>query len=216
MKSLEPFSFRTHECRRELDELAEHLDRHSILNERRDVLPFFRDRKHLSAFLGSYVTYFSRFDRIAFEYDVFGDFKADLVIGDSESKRYLFVEFEDANPSSIFDKKAGKATPEWSSRFDKGFNQLVDWFWKLSDMRQTRDFSNRFGSNVVDIYGMLVIGRMKDLDQREKDRFRWRRTKVLVDTTHIICVTYDELLKDLDNRLKYSELAYKAGIGDKG
>ena len=208
MKSLEPFAFNPLTCREELRELADHLQENTVLHERRHVLPFFRERKHLSVFLGSYITYFSSFDRIAFEYDLFGDFKADLVVGDSQSGRYLLVEFEDANPKSIFESKKGKATPEWSTRFEKGYSQLIDWFWKLSDMKQTREFMNRFGPEVVDFYGMLVVGRMGDLEQKERDRLRWRRSRVLVDTTRIICITYDELLKDLDNRLRYSELAF--------
>ena len=208
MKSLDSFTFNPQICREELSELAEHLQENKILKERRHVLPFFRERKHLSIFLGSYITYFSSFDRIAFEYDIFGDFKADLVVGDSQSGRYLFVEFEDAAPNSIFETKKGKATPEWSNRFEHGFSQLIDWFWKLSDMQQTREFMNRFGPEVVDYYGMLVVGRMSDLDQKARDRFKWRRSRVLVDTTRIVCITYDELLKDLDNRLRYSEMAF--------
>ena len=218
MKSLESLTFNPLLCRAELSELAEHLEENTVLHERKHVLPFFRERKHLSAFLGSYITYFSSFDRIAFEYDIFGDFKADLVVGDSQSGRYLFIEFEDASPNSIFDKKRGKSTLEWSPRFEHGFSQLIDWFWKLQDMQQTREFMNRFGHEMVDYYGMLVVGRMGDLEQKERDRLRWRRSRVLVDTTHIICITYDELLKDLDNRLRYSELAYlsEGGPGNDG
>ena len=214
MKSLETFTFNPLNCRAELDELRSLLKKHAVLKEQSQILPFFRERKHLSAFLGSYITYFSSFDRIAFEYDIFGDFKADIVVGDSESGRYLFIEMEDAGPNSIFEKKRGRATSEWSSRFERGYSQLVDWFWKLSDMKQTREFVTRFGTEITDYYGMLIIGRKDALDQKERDRLKWRRQRVLVDTIPIICVTYDELLKDLDNRLRYSEMAFLTEEGD--
>ncbi|HCA97100.1 MAG TPA: hypothetical protein DEP38_21515, partial [Cyanobacteria bacterium UBA9226] len=64
------------------------------------ISPFFRERHHLSAFIGSYHTNINRFDRLAFEYDIFGDFTEDIVVGDFVGKAYCFVEFEDAASNS--------------------------------------------------------------------------------------------------------------------
>ncbi|MES3628717.1 MAG: DUF4263 domain-containing protein [Longimonas sp.] len=210
MKNLDPIRFDPHKCREELDDLGVHLGTNHDLNERKDVLSFFRNRRHLSVFIGSYFTYISDFNRIAYEYDVFGDFKADLVVGDASSGWYGFIEFENADASSIFTTKPGKATPEWSPRFEHGFSQLVDWFWKLSDMENTRDFANRFGDEYAGYEGLLIAGRVDELTRREKDRLRWRRDNILVNSKHIHCVTFDDLHAHLDARLRSYEAAYQA------
>lgn len=210
MKDFRAFRFDPRLCRTQLDELKTHLDNHSRLNERSDVLPFFRKREHLAAFIGSYFPYISDFDRLAFEYDIFGDFKADLVIGDSKSGWYCFIEFEDASSTSIFEQKGGRATRAWSTRFEHGFSQITDWFWKLADMEGTREFISRFGNEYTGYEGMLIIGRTLDLAQKERDRLRWRRDRVLADSKHIHCVTFDELYDHLDARLRSYEAAFLA------
>lgn len=210
MKDFKNFRFDPKICRRELNELKAHLDRNFELNERKDVLPFFRNREHLSSFIGSYFPYISSFDRLAYEYDIFGDFKADLVIGDAKSGWYGFIEFEGASETSIFEKKGNKSTPEWSTRFEHGFSQVVDWFWKLDDMEYTREFVFRFGSEYTGYEGMLVIGRSEGLEQRERDRLRWRRDRLIVNSKHIHCVTFDELYLHLDTRLRSYEAAFLA------
>lgn len=162
MKSFDAISFDPHACREELDDLEAHLAEQDELDERSDVLRFFRKRRHLSVFIGSYFPYISCFDLLAYEYDIFGDSKADLAVGDLSSGWYGFIEFEDASPSSLF-KDAGRATSEWSPRFEHGYSQVVDWFWKLSNMENTQDFRHRFGTNYAGYEGMLIVGRSSDL-----------------------------------------------------
>ncbi|USR90776.1 DUF4263 domain-containing protein [Phormidium yuhuli AB48] len=205
MKSFENLSFNPILCRRELNELKSHLDRNSELKERRNVLPFFRERKHLSAFIGSYFPYINSFDKIAYEYDIFGDFKADLVVGDSNSGWYGFIEFESAKRNSIFRSKTSKATPDWSTDFEHGFSQVLDWFWKLSSQEDKREFSYHFGPDFAGYEGMLIIGRSQDLQPREQDRLRWRRDRLMVNSKRIYSVTFDELYSTLDTRLKLIE-----------
>jgi len=41
--------------------------------------------------------------------------------------------------------KGAKATLEWSERFEHGFSQVPDWFWKLNDRTPTSEFAHRFG-----------------------------------------------------------------------
>jgi len=206
MKNFEKLDFNYQTCKNELDEFKNLLDKQKILSEATDILPFFRNHKQLSVFLGSYVPYFVKFDRIAFEYQLFGDFSCDLVVGDSSKDTYLFIEFENANDKSIFEKKQTKETPEWSTRFEHGFSQIVDWFWKLDDMKHTTTLQNQFG-NLIQYYGMLVVGRNTYLEYREKIRKKWRLEKVLIDSKHIICLTFDELHSDLSDRLhQYSSV----------
>jgi hypothetical protein len=188
-------------CRSQLAEFKQLLQSKKSLSERDDILPFFRQRLHLSAFVASYHPQINRFDRVAFEYDLFGDFSTELVVGDSVKRSYCFVEFEDAAPSSIFVAKPGKNTPEWSSRFEKGFSQIIDWFWKLDDLEKTDDFENRFNGRSIDYMGLLIIGRNEYLEPREKKRLVWRQQKLIVNSKHIYCITFDDLYEDLLFRL---------------
>lgn len=201
MKEFLTFTFDPIACRAELDEFRALLAASPELEERRDILPFFREKRHLSAFIGSYSPYVSQCDQLAYEYSLFGDFACDLVAGYSEARSYCFVEFEDARTDSIFVRRKGRNTPEWSSRFEHGFSQLVDWFWKLDDARPSAEFRHRFGPRQPYILGMLVVGRDHALHDREQHRLDWRLARVVVDSKPVLCLTYDRLLAQLDKRL---------------
>jgi hypothetical protein len=131
--------------------------------------------------------------QIATEYDIFGDFTCDLAIGDSVSKTFLLIEFEDAKRNSLFVTKPGKSTPEWGPRLEHGFSQIIDWFWKINDMETSRDYSHRFGGDCdeVDIHGLLVIGRDQHLEPREKARLKWRQKHTIVHSKKIKNIRYD-------------------------
>lgn len=210
MKSFLKFDFDLKQCSSELADLKVLLDSKSDLSERLDILPFFNDRRHLSAFLGSYSPYMGRFDRLAFEYQLYGDFACDLVVGDSGKGYYCFIEFENANDKSVFEKKPSKNAPEWGTRFEHGFSQLVDWFWKLEDMKQTQDSRTRFGVGELRYFGLLVVGRNKNFDEREIIRKQWRLDRVLIDSKQIFCVTFDELYSDLSEKLLTYETIAKS------
>ena len=92
MKTLRNFKFDPRCCRKELDEFGALLHSKKVMDERKDILPFFRAREHLSAFMASYIPDIVEFDRLAFEYSLFGDFTCDLVVGDSKSAYYCFIE----------------------------------------------------------------------------------------------------------------------------
>jgi len=137
MKTLEKIDLSVSKCKTELADFKKLLDGKAALSERDDILPFFRAHKHLAALVGAYNPKINRFDRIATEFRLFGDYACDLVIGDSVSHNFCFVEFEDASPKSILTTKKGKSTPEWSPRFDHGFSQIIDWFLVLEDQKRS-------------------------------------------------------------------------------
>lgn len=207
-KEFRPIQFDPAKCRTEVEELRSLLATNAELQERKQVLPFFKERLHLSAFLGSYHPEIVRYDLVAHELPLFGDFVADLVVGDSKSSAYAFVEFEDASPESIFVKK--KATPDWSPRFEHGFSQLVDWFFKLHEQGQTVDFEYKFGSRTIRHLGLLVIGRTEHLSKREEQRLRWRQEFVLLNSKQVYCKPFDQLCEDLLARLEQIPIARKA------
>ena len=124
------------------------------------------------------------------------------MVGDSVNKVYVFVEFEDAAATSLFRRQGEKATPEWGTRLERAFSQVIDWFWKLDDMARTDDFEARLGGRHVDYCGVIVAGRDEWLAHpREQRRWDWRSQKVLVNGFSIRCVTYDELYRFLAGRL---------------
>lgn len=90
MKFFSQFQFNPRICRDQVFELQRLLQNRRVLSERDDILPFFRERQHLSAFVAFYMPKIVRRNRIAFEFDIFGDFKSDLVVGDSVTQTRLF------------------------------------------------------------------------------------------------------------------------------
>ena len=204
MKDWGSIHFDTDRCRTELEEFGDLLRKRQELAERDTVLPFFRARRHLAAAIGLYSTYLNVPDRIAFEYDLFGDFRPDLVVGDEGAGEYCFVEFEEGGPGSVF-RSAGRSTSLWSPRFEAGFSQVVDWMWKLDDMEGTRAYAARFGTGQIGYQGVLVVGRGGGMSDDEVARLRWRRERVTVHPgKNVVCVTYDDLYAHLKAKLLLS------------
>jgi hypothetical protein len=204
MKQFDSFSIDFKRCRIELAALKDLLDRfeNESLKEREHVLSFFAENPHVAALVGLVTPEIANVDRLAYEFDFFGDYAADLAVGDSRRREYCFVEFENAAPDSIFKKVGKKSSLEWSPRFDHGYSQIIDWFWKLHDMERSDTQRARFDhANSFNYSGLLVIGRSKGLATIERERLEWRRKKVLVDSKRIHCMTFDELFVDLTFRL---------------
>jgi Domain of unknown function (DUF4263) len=63
---------------------------------------------------------------LAFQFPFFGDFTADLLLGNKKAGEFCVVEFEDGREDSIFKKQPKRGNPEWSTRFEHGFSQLTD------------------------------------------------------------------------------------------
>jgi hypothetical protein len=197
---LTPLAFSYSQCLKEALELQTFLGSQTTLKERDEILPFFKERQHLSAFLSVYTGRARRFDRIAHEYPLYGDFTCDLVAGDWSSA-FVFVEFENAAEYSVFKQQKTKATPEWSSRFEHGFSQILDWFYKMDTQRHSPDFEDRFGSRNIHVSGLLVVGRRQELGPREMDRLSWRHQHVIVHGKQIHSMTFDDLCADTLERL---------------
>jgi hypothetical protein len=198
MKQFHRLDWNPEQCRKELLAFRQLLGARRALKEKTDILPFFKAHAHLSAFLGSYDSDSTVFDLYAHEYPLFGDFTCDLVVGDSATRRYGFVEFEDAAPNSTFISK--KATPEWAPRFEHGYSQILDWFWKLHDMEKTDDYADRFGKGMR-YFGLLIVGRTQKLEPREIRRLEWREDMARINSKQIRCRTFDQLADDLERRL---------------
>ena len=209
MKSLDKHTFDTKALRRELEELKLLLDNVAEPKEAEHLSPLFKRCKNLTSLLGIYAPETSRADSIGYELSLAGDFSCDIVVGDSRTKAYCLIELEDAAKKSIFDRAGKKATRDWSPRFEHAFSQIVDWFYKLADIRQTNEFERLFGRHAK-FAGLMVIGRRDLLEPGEAERLRWRVDKVLVDSNKVFCVTFDELYEDMKAQLDIYEQAYLA------
>lgn len=195
-----PWRFDIQSCRSDLDAFGHLLASSPALAERGDILPFFRDHPHLSVFLASYHPNVTNYDRLAIEVPLAGQFVADIVAGDRDTRSYCFIEFEDGTETRLFVRRGCHMT-EWSARFDRAFSQIVDWFWLLDDQQQTQLMEDRFGPRPLDVAALLVIGRDAGVSTLDRRRLEWRRDHVLVDSHHVFCCTFDELARGLRRRL---------------
>jgi hypothetical protein len=202
VKDLQPHVIDASQCRSEWREFAALLTSKAALSEKDDVLPFFKRRQNLSLLICNYFPKIKKADRFAHEYEIDGDFVADLVVGDSSKHHYLLVEFENGAKDSIFKKKKSKATPDWAPRFEGAYSQLTDWLWKLEDKRSTADFVSTFGDRRAWFQGLIITGKDMTLSRQEKDRLKWRMDRTMIDSNPISVVSFDELSEDLDHWLK--------------
>jgi Domain of unknown function (DUF4263) len=202
MKQLATIPFSASKCAGELEELKKLLSNHNELEENRHILPFFKARSSLSAFIGSLFPEMNTFEKTGHEFDLFGDYKADLVVADNSNEKYCFIEFEDAKKSSLF-KSTTKFSDSFSQRYECGFSQLIDWFYILEDQKNTELFRKKLGNNVTGYFGALIIGRDHFLTDANRKRLEWRSNNVIVNSRHIYCYTYDTLYKKLKEKLDY-------------
>ncbi|HYT87076.1 MAG TPA: Shedu anti-phage system protein SduA domain-containing protein [Gemmataceae bacterium] len=201
MKKLEEIAFDYPLCRKQFEEFQQWLATKGDLSERNDVLPFFRARPQLAVLFGTFNNRLAWPNRIGWEFDIFGDFTCDLVVGEWERGEYCFVEFEDAQHDSIFQRQGKKATREWGRRFDHGYSQIIDWAHKLDGLSPSADLLARFDRYEIGYEAAFVIGRDQHLDEGEKQRLNWRSDKVVVNNKKVTCLTFDGLLSRFSVRV---------------
>lgn len=206
MKKFLDLNFDLSACERELSDFGALLADDRDLREREQIQPFFEQRLQLSAFTGLCMSDIGHVNRMVWKFPIFGDFEADLVVGDSKEGAYCFVEFEDGGEDSVFSRSGEKATREWSRRFEHGFSQLVHWFYMLDDMKNTQRRAQDFGYGETRFHGLLVIGRSAGIGDDERNRLRWRSARVVVNSHRIDCLTYDDLYDAMRRRIElYSD-----------
>jgi hypothetical protein len=187
---------------RELVEFRTLLSSKEDLGERSDILGFFKERRQLCSFIAS--AHGVEPDRIAYEYDLFGDFRVDLVVGKEKSQRYFFIEFEDAKPDSLF-KKSDRSTTIWGTRVSGAFYQIVDWFWKLNNQAHSPEFEMRFGSRSPEVTGVIIVGRNTSVSEVDRTRLKWLTGNLMLKSSNIFIYTFDDLLALLEEKLKSFE-----------
>jgi len=199
MKELIAIHYDHAQCRKELDRLASLLASKQELSERSDVMPIFKESPNLAFLIGKRAMNVHSVSLWACEFQIFGDFSADIIVGNRDKKIFCAVELEDARPNSVFNRIEGRATSEWGRRFEHGFGQLVDWFFAFDDHKNSANFAKHFGFGHIEFHGMLLTGRSSDISDHDRTRLRWRSDRVTINTHKVSCRTYDELYEDLHN-----------------
>jgi hypothetical protein len=211
MKKFKPVTLQFPLCSQHVDEFEKLLAGKGELAERGDVLPFLQSHEQLAVLMGMFNSRIAWVDRIAWEFDIFGDFACDLAVGEKDRGAYCLIEFEAAARNSVFRKQGDKATREWGTRFDHGYSQTIDWAHKLDDLRRTHTVQARFDRPEITYEMVLVAGRDDHLEPGEKERLDWRSDNVLVGNKKVLCMTYDGLLSQLKLRLRGLTEVAKAG-----
>lgn len=199
---LEPVAFDPAIFRRELNEFETLLKNKSDLKEREDVIPFFKGRKHLTAYIGTLHLQVAVATEVCFEFEISGNFRADVLLGRKSANQFCIVEFEPGEEDAIF-KKQDRKNPEWSGRLEHAFSQIVDWFWALEDQRGSQDFRTTFGDSEITFASLLIMGRTANLDDAKKRRMAWRSKKVLIDSNKVICITFDDPYDALKEKYEF-------------
>jgi hypothetical protein len=205
---LEPVTFDPALFRKELNDFDAFLKSKADLSERDDIIPFFKDRKHLTAYIGTLYLNVAVATEVCFEFDISGNFRADILLGSRAANQFCIVEFEPGEEDAIF-KKQDRKHPEWSARFEHAFSQIVDWFWALEDMKGSTDFRTTFGDGEIVFTSLLVMGRSASLDDAKTRRMVWRTKKVLIDTNKVTCITFDQLHAALKEKFEFYAAAAK-------
>lgn len=178
------------------------------LSERDDLLPCFRAHADLTALLGTYHPNIVACDRLGIEVPLFGEYVADAIVGDSENNALCFIEFEDARTSSVFKPRRRRGTT-WSDRLERGFSQIVDWFWSLEDQQATLTFAAQFGERSPNVEAILIVGRDSGVivgrdsgvSLADRRRLAWRSRRVQVGGQRVVCCTFDDVFRRLRQRL---------------
>jgi hypothetical protein len=182
------------------------LNTHNELGEKEHLQPFFK--KHpilifLLAGLGRVSR--SSVDEYEFEFDLWQDLVCDIGIGDSAANKYCLIELEGAQKNSIFKNKP-KNYPKYSDRLECGYSQIIDWFFKIDEMKSISSIKRRFSGDYPRVNAVLIIGRAHFLTtDSERNRFNWRRDNTLIGAKSVNCLTYDELLTYFESKTKEIE-----------
>ena len=202
----EPYTRNLRALRVELDAFGELLQSAIPLSEANHILPLVRRSRHLAAAFGFANHALGAPDLLAVERPLLGSFRCDVAVGSSTVRQFTLIELEDARENSIFEAVKGRDYPRWSSRFERGFSQLIDWAWRMDHERQpSATLEAVFGTADPQIHYLLVIGRNHWIGAAGRARLEWRRLHNGISGQRTTIWTYDDLFSFLSDRLKLAE-----------
>lgn len=191
-------SFDAKQAAMELATFKSWIAAHSHFSEK-EVVREIAARRQMACLLG-YTILMPAPDLIKFEFQVKGLFRADLVIGNEKSRKFVLVEFEDGKEDSLF-TGGTKSYRYRSPRLEHGFGQLLDWGWAKHTHPLDVAFTNSFGGKVVDDCYAVVWGRNPKPGSLEEERFDFRRTRLRLSGVPLQLYTYDNLVDTMEDNL---------------
>ncbi len=138
-------------------------------------------------------------DLYKFEFAIKGLFRADFVVGNHKSRKFVLVEFEDGMDDSLF--KGGTAQYRyWSPRLEHGFGQIIDWAWAKHSHPTDAVFTNSFNGRVSDDCYVVICARSPRPGSLEEQRFDFRRSLKLQGITFQL-YTYDDMINAMSDNV---------------
>src|SRR2546427_231023 len=101
---LEPVAFDPKLFREELAEFGQLLKSKKDLSELKDIIPLFKKNKHLSAYIGALYLNIDVATEVCSEFDIGGNFRADLLLGSKAESTFCIIEFEPGVEDALFKK----------------------------------------------------------------------------------------------------------------
>jgi len=169
--------------------------------ERAAFLPFFAAHPQLCAYLGTLNDRVSAGTHVKTELSLWGDFTCDLVAGSLQDGAFVFVEFEDASPTSLFRRRRGRRNSYWGTRVERGISQVTDWLFRISSEGSSDRMERDFGARHITPMGVLVVGRSAEVSNYDRNRLDWRSAHSVIGGAKLSILTYDDLLAWLDGRV---------------
>lgn len=202
MKKFEDIKFDFNEAKAQLAKFKTLVNSGKSLAEAADLQPFFDANPHFTLLIGWLMPGLERADKIAKQFELFGDFKTDISFGNEAARKFCFIELEDMSPDSVF-TNTGRYHPVWSQRFLTGLSQLMDWEWKLDSIKKTSDMQVKFGADEIDFFSVLIIGHSSHFGRSETLRLNWLMNKFLFRNSRFFIYTYDQLAIDIEKKLEH-------------
>ena len=196
--SLESIKFSAAQAAAELASFKTWMSEHTYFVEK-EVVAQVTARRQMACLLG-YTILMPAPDLIKFEFGVKGLFRADLVIGNDKSRKFVLVEFEDGKQDSLF-RGGTRSYRYWSPRLEHGFGQVLDWGWAKHTHPNDVAFTNSFGGKVLDDCYAVICGRNPTPGSLEDERFDFRRTRLHLSGVPLQLYTYDNMIDAMDDNL---------------
>lgn len=200
----------------QLDEYGELLDSNDWLTERQVFNNFLKNKAELlkGILLLNYPNEISNESIFVRTEVVFRDFRADSIIYNPYrgSKRLCLIEFEGAEPDSVFVRPSDSSGYKFSPKLIKGLTQLIDWDSCISSIEPiTNDwlrFTGKDNNQPLALSYILIVGRenlietqTESLSLELRRRLNYLRNKIILGNEFVIIMSYDEIYYKIMNLL---------------
>jgi hypothetical protein len=201
MPQLDKIQLNLQTAKDDLAKFKAFLQTHHYFTEK-DVVKHLKAKPHLCCLISAMFAGVPRADVYKFEFQIQGAFRADLIVGNSQLRKFMLVEFEGGQENSLFGPLETNQMRDWSKEIGHGFGQLVDWGWAIHDGRHTTILQNNFGCADMAVRFLLVCGRDSGMNATERTRLSWRADHVRVERCEATVLSYDGLFEFFQSTLE--------------